>query len=590
MLPSEEIKEKINIVDLVGEYVQLKKAGVNYRALCPFHHEKSGSFMVSPAKQIWHCFGCGLGGDIFEFVKQMEGVEFPEALEILASRAGVTLRRPDVSYQPDQKKVLYEINNWGALYYSKVLAESKAAQTARDYLTKRGLKPETIKQWQIGYAPDDFHAFENFIVKKGYQRSEVVAAGLIIKKDPSTSSGPSANDYFDRFRDRIMFPIFDLHGRVVGFTGRTLKAEVAGGPAIAKYVNSPETAIYNKSRVIYGLHLAKTEIRRKDEVIIVEGNVDVITCHEAGYSNVVGSSGTALTVMQLESLKRFTENVSFALDADEAGLAALRRAVELALQLGFNVKVIAIPKTLAKDPDELIRKDTAKWEELVSSAQNFLDFYFQEIFAKMDLQSNIGKKHAARELLPLLALLPDHIDRAHYAQKLATTLGVDEKVIIDLLNKQSKEKLKPAHLPKADQSGKPPLRQKSNQELLEARVLGFILRFPAAAAADLQELAADDFTIPLYREIFENRLPAHQVEIDLLMFGLENEISLASNWDVEAFRKVYISRLRFETLKRKMQELSGRIRQAEQSGKFEEVKNLSLQFNNLARELSKFHI
>src|SRR3990167_5904927 len=217
MLPSEEIKEKINIVDLIGETVVLKKAGVNFRGLCPFHHEKSPSFVVSPVKQIWHCFGCGLGGDVFEFIKQTEGVDFPEALEILASRAGITLRRPEggTSYSPDKKKNLYDINNWAAFYYSKILADSQAAQGARDYLQKRGLKPETIKQWQIGYAPDGYHAFEEFISKKGYTKQEAAEAGLLVKKDDGS--------YFDRFHDRVMFPLFDLHGRIVGFTGRILE-------------------------------------------------------------------------------------------------------------------------------------------------------------------------------------------------------------------------------------------------------------------------------------------------------------------------------------------------------------------------------
>src|SRR3989344_4410306 len=223
MLPSEEIKDRINIVDLIGERVQLKKAGVNYRGLCPFHHEKTPSFMVSPSKQIWHCFGCGLGGDMFEFVKQTEGVEFPEALEILASRAGITLRKPDGNYQAqtDQKKTLFDINNWAALFYAKILSDSKAAKPARDYLAKRGLKPETIKTWQIGYAPEDYHAFENFIVKKGYTKQEAVAAGVLIKKD-ETSRYAQGDSYFDRFHGRIMFPLFYLHGRVVGFTGRIL--------------------------------------------------------------------------------------------------------------------------------------------------------------------------------------------------------------------------------------------------------------------------------------------------------------------------------------------------------------------------------
>src|SRR3989338_3860194 len=595
MQPSEEIKEKINIVDLIGETVQLKKAGVNFRGLCPFHHEKSPSFIVSPSKQIWHCFGCGLGGDVFKFIEQSEGVEFREALDILASRAGVTLRRPEgsVSYSPDKKKTLYEINNWAAMYYAKVLSYSESAKSAREYLLKRGLKAETVKAWQIGYAPESYHAFEEFIVKKGYTKQEAADAGLLVRKDDGS--------FFDRFHDRVMFSIFDMHGRIVGFTGRILQDKEGA----SKYVNSPETVIYNKSRLIYGLHLAKTEIRRQDAVIVVEGNIDVITCHEAKYANVVGSSGTALTAMQLEMLKRFTENISFALDADEAGLAATRRAVELALAAGFNVKIISIPKSLAKDPDELIRKDPGRWEDQVKNAQSFMDFYFERVFATIDLQSNTGKKQAVREILPLLSQLPDSIDRVHFAQKLAGAVEVSEKVIVDLLNKNSSQ-AKPALKPAAPQPDRQP-RKKTKQELLEARVLCLLLKFSEELTVDLNILNESDFSVPLHQEIFramsaenkagrlqlENVLadyPGLASEIDLLVFALENEIALTPGRNLESLKKTFLSQFHLEAIRRRMLILTAQIKNAEAAGKKELVKSLSFEFNNLATQLSKFHI
>jgi len=615
MQPSEEIKEKINVVDLIGEQVVLKKAGVNYRGLCPFHHEKSPSFIVSPVKQIWHCFGCGLGGDIFEFVKQTEAVEFREALEILAARAGVELKRHEgPSYAPDKKKTLYDINNWAALYYAKILAESNSAGPARDYLQGRGLKPETIKTWQIGWAPEGYHAFEEFIVKKGYTKQEASDAGLLVKKD--LPAGRQAAEYFDRFHARVMFPLFDMHGRVVGFCGRILDTaplrQGSGGPA-AKYVNSPETLIYSKSRLIYGLNFAKTEIRKKDAVVVVEGNVDVITCHEAGYRNVVGSSGTAFTASQLENLNRFTENISFALDADEAGLAATRRAVDMALAQGFNVKIISIPKSLAKDPDELIRKDPKLWEQQLQQAQNFLDFYFERVFATMDLQSNTGKKQAVRELVPLLSLLPDSIDRVHYAQKLAGAVGVDNKVIIDLLNKQLQQNQPRPAKGEASALAKPAPR-KNKQELLEARVLGLLLKFPEEFAEEYRLLTISDFSVPAYQEIFraigeeitshrfqlENILanyPKLASQIDLLVFALENEIALTpglptgqAGWNLEGLKKNFLSRFRFESIRRRMFALTAQIRSAEAAGQTEQVKNLSLEFNHLSIELSKYHV
>ena len=602
MLPSEEIKDKINIVDLVGETVKLKKAGANYRGLCPFHHEKTPSFMGSPTKQIWHCFGCSLGGDMFEFVKLTSGVEFPEALQILAARAGITLKQRDsVSYQPDQKNALLEINNWAALYYSKILNESQAAKAARDYIAKRGLKPETLAKWQIGYAPDEFHAFENFITKKGYQKSEAAAAGLLVRKDNG--------EYFDRFRGRVMFPLFDLHGRVVGFTGRILPKDnppqsplTRGEAGTAKYVNSPETNIYSKSRLIYGLHLAKTEIRKSDEVVVVEGNVDVITCHESGFGNVVGSSGTAFTPQQLDMLKRFTSNISFAFDVDEAGLTATRRAVELALAAGFNVKVISIPKQLAKDPDELIRKDAKLWQEQVASAKNFLDFYFDSIFANIDLQSNTGKKQAVAELLPLLSLLPDPVDRAHYVQKLSTSVGVDEKIILDLLNRTLAAKAKPEI-----KNTKPTTPLKSQREILERKVLGLLLKFARQLSTDWQTMQSEDFQAPLLREIFAAAAPAARAgqlelehcqteqakyaqDIELLVFAVENELSMAADLSLDDLKKSFFTVFQMSNLKQKMKDLTFRIKQAEAAGSAALVKNLSTEFNNLTQELSKYHV
>ncbi|MBI4050747.1 MAG: DNA primase [Candidatus Doudnabacteria bacterium] len=594
MLPSEEIKTRINIADLIGEYVQLKRAGVNFRAVCPFHQEKTPSFYVSPSKQIWHCFGCGLGGDIFEFVKQTEGVEFPEALQILAARAGVVLQKPTVSYQKeaDQKKILLETNEWAAKYYEKVLADSSVAQNAREYLQKRGFRPETIKTWRLGYAPSEFHALDAFLSKKGYKRSEGVAAGLLVEKD---------GNFFDRFRERIMFPLFDIHGRVVGFTARILHDE----EGVAKYVNSPETLIYSKSRLVYGLHLAKTEIRKNDQAIVVEGNADVITCHEAGFGNVIGSSGTALTASQLETLKRFTNNISFAFDVDEAGLLATRRAVELALSQGFNVRILSVPKALAKDPDELIRKDRALWEQAVADARPFLDFYFEAVFAKINLTSNMDKKQAVAELLPLISLLPDPIDRTHFVQKLSSQIGVDQKIILELLNKKSV-----SHKPNSFSSrraGARPATRKSKQEILERQVLGFLLKFAKNLGSEWQDVSPQDFSVPALQEIFLNAkqqvvadkfdlsvftadYPKLKEEVELLLFALENELSYLEDSNLEDLKRQFLGEFKLAAIRRQMQELALKIKTAESLGKHQEAQNLSVEFNELSQKLAQYHV
>lgn len=602
MQPSEEIKEKMNIVDLIGEYVQLKKAGANFRARCPFHDEKTPSFMVSPAKQIWHCFGCGLGGDVFEFIKQSEGVEFPEALQLLAARTGVVLRRPTVEYREavDKKKVLYEINELAAKYYAKVLLDSQSAQPARDYLAKRGFRPETIQKWQIGFAPDDFHFFENFVTSRGYQRAEAVDAGLLVKKEPSV--GRQGTEYYDRFRSRIMFPIFDFHGRVVAFTGRVLAEE---GDSVAKYVNSPETLIYSKGQILYGMNFAKTEIRKADSAIMVEGNVDVITCHEFGFANAVGSSGTALTEHQLGFLKRFSNNLDLAFDVDAAGISAGRRAVELALSLGFNVRVIDIPTGMAKDPDELIRRDLRLWQDRVTKAQPFLDFYFSLIFAKIDIAESSGKKQAVSEVLPLLSLLPDPIDRAHYVQKLAAKLGLDERLILDLLNRRLAVPARPERVKSDNFSPNHGLR-KGLQELLEERALGLLLKFPENLEEDWQKFTPEDFTTSPAKEIFSQIQPRvldHQFTfddfyakspqsrqiVDLLVFAVENELSALPEWKLEDVKQEFLGNLKRYNLKERMRILAARIREAEQIGRQEETKILTGEFNHLIRELAKFH-
>ncbi|MDP3741344.1 MAG: DNA primase [bacterium] len=585
MLPSEEIKEKINLADLVGEYVSLKKAGTNYRGLCPFHSEKTASFMVSPAKQIWHCFGCGLGGDVFEFIKQIEAVEFPEALRILAQRAGVVLRAPTVTHQKeqDQKKVLYEINDLAARFYAQILARSSVAATAREYLRQRGLKPETIAAWQLGYSPDDFHTFENFIIKKGFQKKEAHAAGLLVQKEDG--------NFFDRFHGRVMFPLFDAHGRVVGFTGRLIVESQGAG----KYINSPETLIYNKSQLIYGLHLAKNEIRLKDQAVVVEGQVDVITPHQAGFKNVVASSGTALTTFQLETLKRFTKNIAFAFDVDEAGLQATRRGVELALHAGFNVKIIKISKTVAKDPDELVRKDPTLWTAAVVNAQNFLDFYFESIFAKMSEElTSQDKKQAVAEILPLLSLLPESIDRAHYVQKLANKIGVDERLVMDLLNTYLAKK-NPSTI---KSSGSVVLRAKiTRQEVLERRILGLLLKFSPDLQNEWKNFEAEDFSTPILKDIFteltarggEKALDQrYKSDTELLIFAIENELSFLEDWKLEDLKKSFFGEFKLEVLKRKLRELASRIKIAEQIGKLQEAKILTVEFNNLSKDLAGY--
>ena len=307
----EEIKNRLNIIDVVQEYLPLKKAGANWKAPCPFHNEKSASFMVSDTKQIWHCFGCGEGGDIFGFVMKIDGVEFSEALKTLAKKAGVELRHEDPKFT-NQKTRAMEISDQAAKFFHAYLLKSTEAEAAREYLKRRGLTDQTIEEFQIGLAPNMWEGLLQVLAKKGYKPEELVSAGLVIKSDRR------ADSYYDRFRNRIMFPITDVAGNVRGFTGRLMPEEEKKPDAGGKYMNTPETVIYNKGHIIYGLDKAKLAVKAKNEMVIVEGQMDVIASHQAGVKNVVASSGTAFTPEQFNMLKRYAETILLSFDTDAA--------------------------------------------------------------------------------------------------------------------------------------------------------------------------------------------------------------------------------------------------------------------------------
>lgn len=413
--PVEEIKERLNIVDVVQEYVPLKKAGANHKARCPFHNEKTPSFTVSEAKQFFHCFGCGKGGDIFTFIQEIENVEFAEALRMLAQKANVELR-PTNPREHNEKTRLLDCLKLASDFYHAALKESNEGEKARVYLKERGLEPETIETFRLGYSADAWDTLLQFLKKKGYKEKEIERAGLIV---PSAKTG----GYYDRFRGRLLFPIHNSHGNVIGFGGRTLDPNQKE----AKYINSPQTAVYNKSTVLYGLHLAKQYIKKMDAAVIVEGYMDVTTAHQAKFRNVVAASGTALTHDQIRVLKRFSSNVILAFDADAAGLSAAWRGMQVAIQEGMNIKVLVLPS--GQDPDDLIRKNPQEFRQRAIEAKPFMDHAFDSILTPLDLTNVHHKKKAAAELLPMIALFPDTIEQSHYLKLLAEKVDVDFPVL-----------------------------------------------------------------------------------------------------------------------------------------------------------------
>lgn len=422
----EDIKSRLDIVDLLSEYLTVKPAGAGaFKALCPFHQEKTPSFYISRTRQTWHCFGCDTGGDHFTFVQRMEGMEFREALEHLAQKAGVVLPAFDHEASSRRKR-LHEVHDMAVRFFAAQLETSPQAEAARAYVNKRGLDHLTMDLFKLGYAPAGWTTLTDALIAKGVTADELVRAGLAIKRE-------GKEGVYDRFRDRLMFPIADVHGNIIGFTGRIL----TDSKTEAKYVNTPETALYKKSAVLYGLDKAKGEIRRLQQAVIVEGNMDVISSHQFGIANVVAASGTALTTEQLMLIKRFTTRLAIAFDQDAAGNAATLRGLDVARQQDFTISIITLPPEAGKDPDEAVRKDPALWTRAISEAIGIMEWVYRNAFRGHDLSKAEEKKLIARAVLPEIKRVADPIERDHWMKKLAFDLGVSEQALREAMGEAS---------------------------------------------------------------------------------------------------------------------------------------------------------
>lgn len=418
----EEIKTRLNIVDVLGEYIRLEKAGANFRANCPFHNEKTPSFMVSEEKQIWHCFGCQKGGDIFGFVMEMEGLEFREALKVLAEKAGVKLANFNPKKAEEKNRTLeilelatkwYEYQLWNGPGKTKILA----------YLRDRGLKDETIKEFRLGYAPRGWDNMIKFLTKRGYKKEEIAKTGLLVKKENN-------NDYYDRFRERIMFPIADYSGKVLGYSARVAPG---GDESQAKYVNTPETEAYHKSRVLYGIDKAKGEIRNNNYALLVEGNMDVIASWQSGIKNTVAVSGTALTIDQIGIIKRYTKNLKMFFDMDSAGETATKKSIKMALAGDMEVKVVQLPQ--GKDAADLAKEDPKKLLEAVRESLPAMEYIVKKTMSKHDPKDGTGKKKIVDELVEMLLMLENAVEKNHWIKKIASLINIDESALTDTIKK-----------------------------------------------------------------------------------------------------------------------------------------------------------
>ena len=411
----EEIKNKLNVLDIVGSYVKLSKTGINYRGLCPFHNEKGPSFFVSPSRQMWKCFGCGKGGDIFEFIKEIEGVEFGDALRLLANKAGVELKRENPQIISERKK-LYEICDLACSFFEKQLEGSEWGKKAKEYLLKRGIKEESIKKWRLGYSPDTWQSLSDFLVGRGYAREEIVRAGLAVQSE-------KGNNPYDRFRGRIIFPIFDLNSQVIGFTARVFKD--VDKKETAKYINTPQTILYDKSSVLYGLNFAKVAVRKNNQCVLTEGQTDTIMCHQAGFENTVAVSGTALTPGHLNLLKRYTDNLLLSFDMDLAGNNAINKGIDMAVSQGFNIRVVK--KYLgAKDPAEIILENPENWKKSVENATEFMIFCFDFVVSHFNKETPQGRREIQNFIFPKINLIPGIIERDKQLQILDAKLGISD--------------------------------------------------------------------------------------------------------------------------------------------------------------------
>jgi len=529
MKDTELIKQKIDVVDLVGEYVQLKPAGINHKGLCPFHQEKSPSFMVNRERQSWHCFGCNKGGDIFSFVQEIEGMDFVEALKMLAQKAGIQLTNTfEDKEKSSQKQRIKDINAKAAAFYHHVLTKMDVSKDARAYLENRELKAETIEEWQIGFVPDQWDLLTQYLLKKGESIDDLVAAGLTIKKDGASRT--SGKGFYDRFRGRIMFPIWDVHGNVVGFTGRVLvETEKSGG----KYVNTPQTPVYDKSNVVFGLNKAKQEIRKKDVVVMVEGQMDVIACHQAGMKNVVATSGTALTSDQITLLKRYSSNINMAFDADEAGIKAAKRGIDIAVEQGMHVRVIQIPEGAGKDPDECLKKNPDVWFNAVQDASPMMDWYVSRTFAGKNLADPQEKQKIVDILLPEVGRIPYAVERDHWLQQLAARVGVDVSVLREDMKRVAKHQVPGPSIqsPREEtpQNPTPPKRKSRADDLFE-RVLMYVLL--SKEGEILTKIQAERFpqikglsSYPLYEKLFLQYTSQRSIEPDKIRTFFETQDS-----------------------------------------------------------------
>ena len=550
----EEIKSKIDIVDLIKEYINIKAVGANFQALCPFHNEKSPSFVISPEKQIWHCFGCGKGGDAFSFVMEKEGLSFPETMRLLADKTGVILKNENFKQRAKRNRML-DILDLATKYFQHLLNQEGAIKF-KQYLVKRGLSEESIANWRIGYSPKSWDSLYKFLKSRPLQGDkfsdqEILDAGLVIRKDNAN------NSYYDRFRDRIMFPIWDVNNNVVAFTAR-VNPEKEKVEKTAKYINSPQTEVFDKSKLLFALNKAKEEIRKKDLAVVVEGQMDAISCHNHGIINVVASSGTALTKEQVALLKRYTNNIALVFDMDAAGQLAVDRGVRECLSQGMNVKIINLPS--GKDPDESLKNNPDEltmgvevarrandvdfdnhYKKPIENAKSILEYYFERSSANLDLNLLDNKKVVRDKMFEMIALLPDKTEQGFWLKKISDELSFPETdTREEFLRRVNNSSKKNSYLDNKNDNKNLVNREKSREERLSETFLAIILKEASIFPYAINNLSPDFLVGPNLSLFYNKLIIIYNKTGNLQYTDIEKEIENA-NIDQSILRKIALA-------------------------------------------------
>lgn len=572
-----QIQDRCDIVEVISGYLPLKRAGRSFKTLCPFHHEKTPSFIVNPDKQIYHCFGCGAGGNVFNFLMRYERMEFPEAVEHLAKKVGVVIPQKEIKDKATLSfyQQLYKLNEEAADFYHRFFLDDKSAQAARDYLERRKIDNDTIKKFKLGFAPDKWDSLINYLRQKNFSLNLLDQAGLIVTKEKSTG-------YYDRFRNRIIFPVCDVKSRCIAFGARVLD------DSLPKYINSPETPIYIKGNNLYGLSISKESIREADFAIIVEGYMDFITVFQSGIENIIASAGTALTVEQIRILKRFTHNVVLLFDADQAGVLATLRSLDIFLEEGMNVKVTSLP---SGDPDSFIREfGAAEFKEKIKGASSLFDYKLQLLFSKYNPKEIEGKAKICNEMLTTINKFKDAVLKFGYLKKMADSLEVGEEALRIELSKIKE--------PKASSVVGAEPKAVTNIRAVEKTLVKLMLEEEKFAQHLKEKLEVSDFQDPAVRQIvdlmFNFVSQGKEINVSKLISCSEDEViprtiaqlcaeEITYYEDKDKIFHECVNRLKQDKKKDKCRQLQSEIKLAECYGEKERLHRLMQEYNQLIK-------